>query len=260
VTFTPSGRDLPSVGIIAWALADVLQTSRLGPRAGDDARLFCRQISAQEFYTQILLPLVRQRAPGVKIDRTAPGATRVAVAEVSGSVQGNAVKSLDVVTIEYVPDDTLTFVYRCPRTWHNVAFIRGLMAAPQDFEAAKAVADRILSSFAPTPAWGANLRALLFQGIETRLQMIGRTMSNIQRMQTDQALRELESPRRLGQGWIDTTAGVARWKDPSGREGTVPMTSIPPGPTRWWLCPGTPNAVAAPASPGYGCHEVPAPR
>lgn len=90
--------------------------------------------------------------------------------------------------------------------------------------------------------------------------MVGRTMSNIQRMQTDQALREIESSRRLGQRWIDTTGGVARSKDLDGREDTVPMTSIPPGPTRWRLCPGAPNAVAAPASPGYGCREVPAPR
>ena len=190
VAFMPSGRDLPSVGIIAWVTAGVLQAISFGPRAGDDPRLFCRQISAQELYTQILLPLVRQRAPDVRLDRMTPGATREAVAEASGTVQGNAVKALDV---------------------------RGLMAA---LEAAKGIADRILSSFAPTPAWGANRRTLLFQGIETRLQMVGRTMSNIQRMQTDQALRELESSRRLGQRWIDTTGGVACWKDPGGREGT----------------------------------------
>lgn len=81
MTFTPSGRDLPSVGIMAWASADVLQAIRPGPRAGNDARLFCRQISAQEFYAQILLPAVRQRAPG---------AARTAVAEVSGTVQRKA--------------------------------------------------------------------------------------------------------------------------------------------------------------------------
>jgi hypothetical protein len=123
----------------------------------------------------------------------------------------------------------------------------------------KPVADRILASFAPNPRWGANLRAILFDGMATRLQMIGRTMSNVQRMQTDQAMRELESGRRFGQGWIDTTGGVARWKE-GGREGTVPMPSIPSGPTRWWLCPGAPNVVAAPASPGYGCRETAAPR
>lgn len=89
------------------------------------------------------------------------------------------------------------------------------LTSPQGWE--------IFESFRPTPRWGAEQPAILFQAIDTRLRMIGLTLQDLSRMQMDQAMQEFASSRRIGQQWGDVLAGVARWKDSTtSSEGTAP--------------------------------------
>lgn len=258
VSFGPAGRDFPAVGVIGWWTAETLQMMRTRQ---PDPRLSCRQVSAQELYAQILLPLVRQATPDVKIEHMVPNQP-TARARVEGSLtyQGQPSRFLDVVSMEYLADPTLALVAGCPQPWQSFAFIGSLMASPKEFGSLVPVAERIFSTFTPNPRWGAEVREIFFRGMETRLAMIGQTMSRISRMDMEQQMREMQSSRRTNQGWIDTLGGVYRYKDPQdpSYEGTIPMSKIPSRPTRLWRCGFQREPIFSDTSPGAGCAEIPA--
>lgn len=261
VNFSPTGRDAPFVTIRAWVTADVYQMM-LTRQTRVDPRTQCQQIPALEFYRQIFLPLARQRVPGIRVERMTLGHSPAdATVEGTAVARDQTYRFVDVVSMEYVSDDTQTLLARCPHTWFSFPFIRGLVAAPSEFDEMKPMAARILSSFTPTPAWGADQRATLFHAIDTRLRMIGRTLGNIQRMQMDQLMQQFESNRRIGQRWVDSLGGLSRWKDPTtSEEGTVSWGSMPSEATKWWRCPGRYDPVPSNTWPGGSCYEIPPPR
>lgn len=126
--------------------------------------------------------------------------------------------------MEYLADPTLSTIAGCPQPWHSFAFIGSLVASRQDVAALQPAAERIFATFAPTPRWGAEVQEALFNAMQTRMAMIRQTLRNITRMEMEQRMREIQSIRRINQGWIDALGGVSRYRDPGdpSYEGTVP--------------------------------------
>jgi len=255
VFVAPGGRDFPSVGILGWFTAWDFQYMRTRQ---DDFRLLCRQVSVQDLYGQILQPLLRQSSPDLRIERMLPTHPSPR-ARVEGALtyQAQLSRFLDVVSMEYLADPSEV---RCRQAWHSFAFIGSLIAPSKDHPGLLPAAERVWSSFTPTSRWGAEEREETLRGIQTRLARIGQTLNNVARMEMNKRMQDMQSSRRLSQGWIDTFGGVYRYMDPKDRsyEGTIPGSQIPSGPTRWWRCGNRPP-VASDRSPGYGCYQVPAP-
>lgn len=253
-SFGPVGRDLPGVTIIGWYAAHTWQSLRT-----NDPRLLCRQVSAQEFYGQIFLPLLRQGVPDIKIERMIPNQrTPQASVEASFTFQGQTYRALDLVHMEYMADPTLPLVLGCPQAWYSLAFLGGLAAPPKEFAGLLPVSQRILSTFTPTPRWGAEAREIIFRGIETRLATIGQTLNRISKMEMDQRMQEIQSSRRINQGWIDTFGGVYRYKDPkdSSYEGTLPGSQVPSRPMPLWRCGFQQQPIYSETKPGPGCEQI----
>jgi hypothetical protein len=226
-----------------------------------DERLACHRVSAQDFFTQILVPLIRQTAPDIRIEQVVPGGhTKEARVVGSLTMRGHPYQFIDAVTMDYLADPTLALVKGCPQPWYSFVFLGELMATSQELPTLEPVAERIFSTFSPTPRWGFEVKESVFQGMETRRGMIDQTIYRITKMEAEQTMREIHSMRETGQKWIDVLGGVSRYKDPKdpSYEGTIPWSEIPSRATRWWRC-GNRAPIPSDTWPGTSCTEVPAP-
>lgn len=68
-SFGPAGRNFPSVSINGWLTPEVIQMMVTGQ---SDNRFLCHQVSAKELYEQVLLPLLRQKLPDIRVERMTP--------------------------------------------------------------------------------------------------------------------------------------------------------------------------------------------
>lgn len=162
---------------------------------------------------------------------------------------------------DYLTDPSLCIVAGCLQPWHSLAFPGGLRAPPEEF-AVPVSAQGIFSTFTPNLHWGAEPGEILSQATETQMAKIKRRLNRISRMEMDQRMQEIESTRRIGQGWIDALGGVSRYKDPKdwSYEGTIPWSKMPSRPTRWWRCGFQRPPMPSNTWPGAGCSEIPSPR
>ncbi len=261
VTFGPVGQIYPGVGVMGWITVTVWQALGTGIQDPEINRLMCQQVSAQKFYSQIFVPLLRRAMPDLKIERMSPSQPS-ALARVEGSLshQGQPYQALAIISMEYLSDPTLSLTLKCPQPWVSIPFVGDLIASPREFPSLVPVAERIFSTFRPNSRWGEEAMTQIFQAMETRMAIIGRTVSRVTKMETQQRMQEIQSFRRTSQRWVDTVGGVYRYGDPKdpSYQGTIPGSKIPSGPTRWWGC-GSQPPIAADRSPGYGCREVPPP-
>jgi hypothetical protein len=255
-SFAPVGRQFPEMSILGWVPAGMPGISLLRP---------CQQqVSAQDSVIKVLLPLIRQLNPALDIkienmDPRQPSARALVVGRVT--YQGQPLRFLSVVSMEYVLNPAFTAVLGC-QAWYSFGFVGTIAASPKELDALVPVAGRILSTFATTPLWDAEIRAKLLQAIQTQLAMVGQSLDRITRMQMEQQMKNFEAIRRVGQMWGDVLGGIARTTDPTGTiwpNPTVPTDTIPPYPTKWWRCPWSYEPIPSGISPGSGCYEVPAP-
>ncbi len=250
VSLGPVGRDFPVVGI--WGWLDVVSVIHR------DNRFMCHQVGVKELYEQLLLPLLHQKLPDIRIEQMVPtNPTTTGRVEGSLTYQGRKSRFIDVVVMEYLADPTLSFVAGCRQPWWSYAFIGGLIASPQEVPALEPVVERIFSTFRPTPRWGAEVVEPTLNGMQWRMARIHQTLARLTQMETQQRMSEMQSFRRINQRWVDTLGGNYRYKDATDSkiEGTIRQSEIPRGPTRWWQCGKDPPRPYD-RSPGYGCRET----
>ena len=144
-----------------------------------------------------------------------------AQASVRTNSNGKRQDQLWVISMQYSLNPSYTALalgYGITNTaeWDSFAFLSACAADPAKLAATERECVAVLRSFRPSPGWLRITVQGYLDNLQHQVQMVGQTLSTIQRMEAQQQLNAMAVNQRVYRGWWNVLGGTTDLKAPNG--------------------------------------------